>query len=175
MNLPQRRNRLPKPGLQLKLIGVFLALGMACTLVQFALLSRAATKLALTLPEGRTLLGPVGDLLITQLAIAMALLVPLTVVIGAVVTFRVAGPIYHFETHLRALLAGRNPGTLKIREGDELGELCELLNQVLEGRRVASEDTRPALGDDAVANDAIIRSERQALGVRRKRAATYSR
>lgn len=134
MNLPQRRNRLPKPALQLKLIGVFLGLGVACTLVQFSLLSRAATKMALALPEGRALMGPLGDLLWTQLGVAMGLLVPLTVVIGTIVTFRVAGPIYHFEQHLRSLLAGRDPGRLRIREEDELGELSDLLQRVLERR-----------------------------------------
>lgn len=133
----KRHKKLPKPAFQLKLIGVFLGLGVACAFVQFALLSRSMTQVAIQAPEGEILLGLVGDLLWKHLLITLGLLIPLTASIGILVTFRIAGPLHRFETHLRSVIAGHDPGPLKLREGDELVELSHLINQVIEDGKEA--------------------------------------
>ena len=45
------------------------------------------------------------------------------------VTFRIAGPIYRFEQYLAGIAEGRQLGPCRIREGDELVELCARINE----------------------------------------------
>jgi hypothetical protein len=51
-----------------------------------------------------------------------------TLVVGILATFLVAGPLYRFEQFLRASLNGENPPDCRLRKGDELSEFCGLLN-----------------------------------------------
>ena len=77
------------------------------------------------------------------------MLLPATLLIGIHATFRVAGPIYRFEQHLRAVASGMHAGDCRIRRGDELHDLCDSINaavRALEGRgseaEAATEDER---------------------------------
>ncbi len=131
-----RKRKLPKPALQLKIVLIFMCLGLSCVLLQFTMFSRTVSEMALQVPgEGITLSGKVFDVLWRDLFVALALLIPLTVSVGIIVTFRLAGPVYRFENYLRSIAAGENPGPCKIRTGDELQELCTAINLAVDALR----------------------------------------
>jgi hypothetical protein len=62
----------------------------------------------------------VPALMIRVLAFTLAVIVPLLVAVGILLTFRTAGPLYRLETHLEAVIAGRETGPCRLRDGDEL-------------------------------------------------------
>ncbi|MEE8141464.1 MAG: hypothetical protein V3T77_00020 [Planctomycetota bacterium] len=136
----KRKKKLPKPALQLKIVMIFLCLGLSCVLLQFTMFSRTISEMALQVPgEGMSLSGKVFDILWRDLFIALALLIPLTVSVGIIVTFRIAGPVYRFESYLRSIAGGENPGPCSIRRGDELQELCTAINLAVDALRQQNE------------------------------------
>ncbi|MBL8860787.1 MAG: hypothetical protein JNK02_02150 [Planctomycetes bacterium] len=128
----QRRDRLVRPRLQLRLIMAFLAVAATALLFQFALFASAIATVAADLPQdGRVLLEQSTSLSLVILAVSLGVLLPLCFFVGVLVTFRVAGPLYRFEKHLEAVARGEDPGTCRIRKGDELHEFCDVLNSAL--------------------------------------------
>lgn len=141
--MSQRRSKVPRPRLQMKLILMFLSVALCCVLLQFNLLGAATSELAMRVPGAGLPLGyMVMDLMSQHLLICLACLVPLTLAVGIAVTFRIAGPLHRFEQHLRAIGRGEDPGPCHIRKGDELGELCEAINLAV--NRLRSETRTPA-------------------------------
>jgi len=57
---------------------------------------------------------------------------------GKATAFRIAGPLYRFETYLRSIIRGEEPRDMKLRRGGALQELCELLKRALEVTRAAA-------------------------------------
>ena len=142
-----RRIKLIKPRLQLKLIGSFVGLSAISLLVQFLLLSSRLSETAANLPSGGNYLTrELPTLLLGILIFSFCVLLPASALLGILITFRIAGPAYRFEQHLRAVARGEDPGPCRIRKGDEFVELCQLINAALEakGARAASEDSEPA-------------------------------
>jgi hypothetical protein len=95
--------------------------------------------------------------------ISAAVLLPLTLSVGIVATFRIAGPLHRFETFLRAIANGEKPADCKIRRGDELQEFCTLLNDVTAPLRTGdapSADAAVARDDHARAGDTRDPAER---------------
>jgi hypothetical protein len=74
---------------------------------------------------------------------SFGIVLPLTIAVGVLATFRIVGPIYRFETYLRGVLRGDQLGPCKIRKGDAFGEMCTLINEVTEPAR-RRETVRPA-------------------------------
>jgi hypothetical protein len=126
----RRRFRLIRPRLQLRLIGAFFGVSALSLVLQYLVFVRVLAAAAQRLPTDGELLMPAlhGDLLFV-LALSFGLLAPATFVIGVLVTHRVAGPVYRFETWLKQVLAGETRADCRLRQGDELTELCELLNR----------------------------------------------
>lgn len=129
----RRRQMLIKPGIQLRLGGIFAGLSMLCLLIQFllftSLLSNAASKMPV---GGDYLLDLIPSLLYRSLAFSALIALPLTLLVGVYSTFGITGPIYRFESYLREVIQGRQLGPCKIRKGDALGELCGLINEATE-------------------------------------------
>lgn len=126
----RRRKKLIKPALQMKVVCVFLAIvGLSSVVQAFALIG-ALEQLALNASgDQRMILDQVPDLVTRHLLITLVVLVPIVVVSGVLVTFRIAGPIHRFEVFLRSVIAGEQAGACTLRKHDELHELCELLNE----------------------------------------------
>ena len=76
------------------------------------------------------------------LAVSFGMLLPLTIAIGILVTFRIAGPLYRFERFLELVIRGEQVGPCKLRNGDELQDLCDLINEATRPLRM-----RTANGD----------------------------
>lgn len=132
----KRRIKIIKPRFQLKLVGTFVGLAALAVLLQAVLLAHRLVQLSGDLPAGGPYLfdalpGLLGEILL----FAFGLVLPLIFAVGVLVTHRIAGPVYRFEQHLRAVARGEDVGPCRIRSGDELVELCELINQAVERLR----------------------------------------
>lgn len=136
-----RRNVLPHPRLQLRLVLAFLCAAGIASIVQTLLLARTLGKVAETLPEaGDQLLAQLPQILGDQVLVGFLLMAPLMLAVGVLETFRVVGPLRRIESYLRALHAGERPGPCRIRKGDDLQDLCELVNDATEPLREAGRE-----------------------------------
>ncbi len=126
----RRRVKLIKPRLQLKLIGVFVGLSGLGFLLQSLHVGLRLSELASSVPEGGSyLMAVMPELPLEILFVSFGMLLPLTIAVGILVTFRIAGPIFRFEKYLQQVIRGEEVGPCRIRTGDEFQELCDLINQ----------------------------------------------
>jgi len=139
----RRRTKLIKPRFQLKLVGVFVGLSALGFLLQSLHVGLRLSELAAEVPEGGPyLMAVMPELPLEILAVSFGMLLPLIIAVGIMVTFRVAGPLYRFEQYLRDVRDGREIRPCRLRDGDDLQELCELINQVTEPLRVRNANER---------------------------------
>ena len=120
--------------------------GMAALalLLQHMYFIKILTDTALKLPrDGSLLLDQVDGMLLTMLVGTCLVMLPVTFLVGIVATHRWAGPLYRMTTYLRTVARGEGPGDCKLRKGDELQELCDLINDVTKEKRAAASS-----GDD---------------------------
>lgn len=140
----RRRRMLVKPGIQLRLGGIFAGLSVLCLLIQFLLFTSLLTNAASRMPVGGDfLLDLVPGLLYRTLLFSLLIALPLTLLAGVYATFGITGPIHRFESYLSGVTRGTQLGPCKIREGDSLGELCELINAATESVRRRQADASP--------------------------------
>jgi len=127
--IPQRKRVLILPRLQVRLVAAFLSAACISTVVQMLLLNLALTSLAHRAPTARSaVLEASPDILWTQILLTFGLMVPLLIAVGLLETFRIAGPLKKFELYLKDVIAGARPAPCKLRQEDELHELCRLIN-----------------------------------------------
>jgi hypothetical protein len=151
----RRRIKLIKPRLQLKLVGVFVGLSGLGFLLQSLHVGLRLSELASSVPEGGTyLMAVMPELPLEILLVSFGMLLPLTIAVGILVTFRIAGPVYRFEKYLQQVIDGEAVGPCRIRKGDEFAELCDLINQATalvrgaqapEGEKPEPKEERPEL------------------------------
>ncbi len=143
----KRRIKLIQPSLQLKLIGTFMGLSALALLLQFLMFTTKVSEVAAEMPEdGALLLSAMQDMTWQVLALSFGMLLPLIFLVGVLVTFRWAGPLYRFKQHLGRIAMGERPGHCKIRKGDELQDFCDVLNQAtdnLEGHDAGERHAEP--------------------------------
>lgn len=152
-----RRKKLIKPWLQLRLTGVFVGLTALSLLLQFVLFTNVLNETAVGLPnDGPIVLQATNRITIKVLAVSFLLFLPLTLSIGVLCTFRIAGPIYRFEQFLGAVIRGERPQDFRLRKGDQLTELAALIN---EATRPLREPEPNAVGPDVDSVGAALRSE----------------
>lgn len=126
----QRRIKLIQPRLQLRLILSFFAISLLALLLQLLLFVCSLAELASDLQvEGPILLERITPQVVSIFLFTIGLLVPLTLIVGTLLTFRIAGPLYHFEKFLGEVIRGEKPEDCRLRQGDQLVELCDLLNR----------------------------------------------
>lgn len=138
----RRKMRLADPRQQLRTIAVVLAVAVVAILFQAALTGYTLTRAAVDLPsEGPLILEQLPRMLAIDVACTTAVLAPLMLVVAGFVTSRIAGPLRGFERFFTALANGENPDRCRIGDGDELQDLCALINRATERLR-AENDTR---------------------------------
>jgi len=136
MRLYKRRQKLIQPKLQLRLALTFLGVGLIGLILQFILFAATISALAAELPQdGPLLMERIPSYTLAVLGISMCVLFPLTITVGILATFRIAGPLYRFEQHLKAIARGEEPGECHIRTGDQLQDFCVTLNAALNALR----------------------------------------
>ena len=125
----KRRRKLIKPGLQLRLTGIFLGFAILCFLLQGIYVAERLANTSVVLPTGSAeVIDLAPGLLASVLLASFLLFTPILTAVGVLVTFKVAGPVYRFETFLRDVAGGSQVDECRIRKGDELQELCEAIN-----------------------------------------------
>lgn len=125
-----RRVKLIRPRLQLKLVGTFAGLSLFALVFQFILFGAVTSRFAAGLPnDGDLLFGKLAPALAGVLAASLALVMPFTFWIGVRMTHRIAGPVHRFENFLAEVSAGQRPPDFHLRDGDELNELAERINE----------------------------------------------
>lgn len=148
----RRRRKLIKPRIQLRLGGIFAGLTVICLLIQWLLFSSLLVNEASQMPVGGDYLLDLIPALLTRSILFSALIaLPVTLLAGVRATFSITGPIHRFESYLRGVIDGTQLGPCKIREGDSLDELCELINRATEPvrRRQVGEQSQPAESEAA--------------------------
>lgn len=130
--MPQhrRRFRLILPRVQLRLIGALTAVAALALLLEYILMARSVMEMASELPHDRdVLIALASSSMAWVLGLALALLLPTLFVVAVLVSHRFCGPIYRFQMYLKAVLAGDERGECRLRKGDDLQELCDLINR----------------------------------------------
>lgn len=152
----KRKKKLINVSLQIKLISVFLCVSLIASLFQVILLNRALVGLSELVPEASDiLLAHLPSVLTTNLVLTLAVLFPLTFLVGVLVTHRVAGPAYRLQQHCLKLAKGENPGRCFLRKDDELQELCEAMNSAFEAM---GNESQAASASTATEHGEAIRS-----------------
>ncbi len=136
MNPIPRTRKLILPGLQLYLTLSFLAISALSLLFQFVVFSNTAANAARELPNDADLfLNSFVGIMTRACLLSFGVVLPLTLLVGVLITSKVAGPVYRFETHLQRVIEGTDAGPCRIRTGDQLQGLCETLNRAVESLR----------------------------------------
>lgn len=140
-----RRVRLIQPSLQMQLIwgfGAVTVIAIACQALVFA---AVMTRFAASLPLGSSyIVAGLPKALMVALAVSVVLVVPSLVLLGVRMTFRIAGPLYRMEQHLRAVADGEDVEPCTIRKGDQLQDFCGLLNEALAAAEERGRQEHPA-------------------------------
>lgn len=134
----KRRKKLIRPGLQLRMSGIFVGLVLLMLGLQFALLTAELHHVANAMPsDGAILLKETNGLVLKVVLVSAAVFLPLTLLVGILSTFRVAGPLHRFSMFLADVRDGKGPDDFRLRSGDELHDIAELLNDATRAVRQA--------------------------------------
>lgn len=146
----RRKQKLVKSGLQLKLVSAFLAMAVVAALFQVVLLDVSLLNLTEDLGvQTQEVMARFSALITRNLLVTLCVLIPFMLVFGVLVTHRIAGPVYKFERYLESVARGEDAGECRIREGDELQELCEQINRAVKALRGEQSATPSGADDDA--------------------------
>jgi len=150
----KRRKKLIQPRLQMRLILTFLGVALIGLMLQFLLFAATMSALADELPQdGPILIERIPSFTLAVLGITVCVLLPLTITVGILTTFRIAGPLYRFEQHLKAIARGERVDDCRIRKGDELQEFCRTLNAAVNKLKSRSD---PAADAESVLESRVL-------------------
>lgn len=146
----RRRQKLPRPGLQMRLVTGFMALLAVGMSLQLILLHGLVERATAHFPGGGGALGDMmPELMLNAWFYSFVCLMPLLLVFGVLFTFRLAGPVSRLENYLRAVVRGETDQHCKLRGDDELQELCDLLNNAMDALRREGETAQRGSEKDA--------------------------
>lgn len=129
----RRRKKFVKPEVQRHWAIMLLLVTGVSMLGQGILLMFILTRLALELPnDGELVVASIPGNLAWSMGLTFLFLAPFLVVTAVLVSFRFAGPIYRFEQYLKQVIAGDRPPACRLRKGDQLTDLCDLINEATE-------------------------------------------
>lgn len=144
-----RSKKLVNSRLQLRMSAVFLAVACSSALFQVVVLNWSLLRFARDLgADAERIFESMPGLLMTNLGLTFLLLVPAMMFFGIQVTHRIAGPIYRLERFLDGIIEGTETGRCRIRDTDELHDLCDKLNRAVDALREREQAARG--GDEAV-------------------------
>jgi len=131
----RRRQYIIKKGLQYRYIGIVFAIALLASIVTgYTVFATGWTllgeKLANVYPQGRL----VVVLRATNLALIRNLLFasPLIFILGLLFSHRIAGPVYRIEKSVYEIANGNLGMRIKLRQGDELWDLANMINNMTE-------------------------------------------
>ena len=132
----QRKKKLNKPRLQLKMVGIFLAISGFAAFGQALLLSQSLMGLSVSIEDpkvARSVHDAMPGILTTNLVWTGLFLLPFIFMVGIHVTHRIAGPAYRIERYLTDVAeSGDVSEPCMLREGDELHNLADSINRTFQ-------------------------------------------
>lgn len=136
-----RIKKLTERDLQLRMTSWFVAGVVLAVGLQFLLTVNTMTDVALEAhasPADAYSAVAAGATRILLKTLFVAL--PVMVAIGILTSFRVCGPLVRIKRFLAELSAGERPEDIRLREGDELHDLAELLNETTRPLRLPAQE-----------------------------------
>ncbi len=138
----KRKKKLINKSLQLKMVAVFGIVGCTCALFQVVLVNFSLLEIARNATSGGDeILKAARGMMLENVLWTFFAMLPLMTCVGIIVTHRVAGPAYRMTEHCKSIAAGGEIGPCKIRDGDELQEMCAALNSMIERLAPSAADT----------------------------------
>jgi hypothetical protein len=135
----RRRKKLIQPRLQIRLVASFLAMSALSLLLQYIVFVSSLAELASDLPQdGFVVLERIPHYVLRTALVSVGIALPISFMVGVLITFRVAGPVYRLERFLSEIIRGEKPVDCRLRKGDELQELCALVNSATASLRASS-------------------------------------
>ena len=120
----QRKNQIILPRFQLRLAAKFVGLSLAALLCQFLFMGILLTNVLRGLPGAEVLIEEVPGIVLKTVLFMAVLQLPI-LSMGLILTFRIAGPVYRFESYLRAL-ARQATGAIRLAEDEPRKALSAL-------------------------------------------------
>jgi len=155
----RRRRLLIKKGLQLRYIGlIFIALILTSIVTGYTVFATGWTlfgqKLASVYPQGRLLhvLRGINMALVRNLIFVS----PIIFILGLLFSHKIAGPLYRIEKTIDEIAKGSLGLKIKLRRGDELKDLAEVVNGLTENLRNSID----------LSNETILKIQKELDGVR---------
>lgn len=141
-----RKQKLVHPRLQGRLLTLVLAAAAASVAVHAAMSVWALSALAAELPsDGQHVRDALPGSVILSSLLTLLVVVPSFLLLGLAASARVFGPLHRFRAFLEQVARGERSEPCHIRGGDELQEMCALLNTVSEPlRSAAARERAPA-------------------------------
>ena len=141
----KRREKLIRPNFQFRLAGSIVGLAALALALQFLLLGYRMNEIlaSVDVPD-EDLTRHLPGLLLQVIGFSVGVMLPIIFMLGIILTFRIAGPVHRFETYLKSVIDGEHTGPCSIRNGDQLQDLCGLINGALDATReraLAGEET----------------------------------
>lgn len=131
-----RKQKLVHPRLQGRLLTLVLAAAAASVAVHAAMSVWALSALASELPsDGERVRDALPGSVILSSLVTLLVVAPGFLLLGLAASARVFGPLHRFRAFLEQVVRGERSEPCQIRGGDELQELCELLNAASEPLR----------------------------------------
>lgn len=129
----KRRIYLIKTRFQLKYAGMillfmFVAAWIVGSTVYYTGWLLMGEKLANVYPQGR--LVSIMRMIDLTLILRLLLLTPLVALLSIFLSHKIAGPLYRVEKFIKAVARGDLSTKLRLRQGDELQELAEAINDM---------------------------------------------
>lgn len=120
---------------QLKYVGVILALMLATAVlcayvVYYTAMVSMGEKLALVYPQGRLI--SIIKTVNFRILFSLVIVTPLVVVLGIVLSHRIAGPIYRIEKFLNTVSTGDLSARLTLRKNDEFINVATAINTAID-------------------------------------------
>ena len=147
----RRKRKLVRPDLPVR--GILFALGLALgtVVVQAITMTFVLHRVATKAPnDGPAILQELPGLSTWSAIATFVLLAPMVLALTLNATHRFAGPIFRIEQYLKAVVDGRDPGELKLRSGDKLQDVAELVAEAIEGTAEREDEAAPVRGPRAL-------------------------
>ena len=131
-----RKQKLVDRRLQLKLVGWFVVTAAVSLGLQYVLTVNTMAEVALQ-PHRDTAsaFDAVVHASLRNLGVCLLITLPVVAVVAVLATFRILGPLEAMKRFLGAVQRGERDQPMVLRKGDELQELCRLVNEVTEPLR----------------------------------------
>jgi len=143
-----RRRRYLVSRLQIKyaglILGVAFCVAIMCSyVVYYSSMLIMGDKLARVYPQG--MLVGIVNTVNTRILLSLLLVSPLIILIGILVSHRIAGPVYRIQRSLGTIAAGDLSLSIRLRKGDEMKDLADGVNSLIEQLRANVEEEKTAI------------------------------